>query len=188
MDNQAFWSRHKHPIRLFIVALSVTILSGGYLFFHQTQKIEKTASVNSPPDQNIIKKINKKTESKNKKPVTVTSTTQQKNIGQPQLVIPINEIKAEVIVDSQSYPASLMPESSVYDALFKLNAEKKIQVTFKSYSGLGYFVDEINGVKSDKLRGKYWIYYINGVKAQTGISTYIIKSGDVIIWKFESAE
>ena len=53
----------------------------------------------------------------------------------------------------------------------------------KEYPTLGFFVEGINGVKGEP--GKYWIYYVNGEKAQVGISKYIVKDGDIINWKQE---
>lgn len=58
----------------------------------------------------------------------------------------------------------------------------------KEYSGLGFFVEEINGVKNNTQEGRYWIYYINGKKAQVGISSYILKPNDIIMWKYEPDE
>jgi hypothetical protein len=70
----------------------------------------------------------------------------------------------------------------------QLQANKQITVEFKNYSGLGYFVNTINGIQSDTLSGTHWIYYINGIKAQIGISQYTLKSNDIITWKYESQE
>jgi hypothetical protein len=48
-------------------------------------------------------------------------------------------------------------------------------------------VEEIGGLKSDQQNGKYWIYYINGKSAKLGISTQIVKPGDLIEWKYGNA-
>jgi hypothetical protein len=50
-------------------------------------------------------------------------------------------------------------------------------------SGLGNFIDEINGIKGTK--GRYWIYYINNKKASVGVSKYFVKNGDIIKWSQE---
>ena len=97
-------------------------------------------------------------------------------------------LRASLVINGKSYPIALIGSSSVYDVMQSFNEVGKIKVDFKDYSGLGYFVDGIDGVKSDTLRAKYWIYYINGAKAQVGISNYQLKSGDIITWKYESAE
>ena len=66
----------------------------------------------------------------------------------------------------------------------KLKSEGEVSFSGKEYSSMGFFVEEINGVKNDNLAGKYWIYYINGQSAQVGISNYIIKPNDLIEWKY----
>jgi len=60
--------------------------------------------------------------------------------------------------------------------------EGKIDFKDKTYSGMGKLIEEINGISNGD---KYWIYYVNGQKANIGISNYKIKAGDVVSWKYE---
>jgi len=46
-------------------------------------------------------------------------------------------------------------------------------------------VNEVNEIQNTN--EKYWVYYINGEEAQTGISTYLIKPNDTIEWKYEES-
>lgn len=55
----------------------------------------------------------------------------------------------------------------------------------KQYASLGVFVDGIAGVVSDKSAGLYWIFYVNGKKANVGVSSYVLQPGDELSWKFE---
>ena len=73
-------------------------------------------------------------------------------------------------------------KESVYDFMFKLKKEGKIDFKDKTYSGMGKLIEEINGISNGD---KYWIYYVNGQKANIGISNYKIKAGDVVSWKYE---
>ncbi|MCX6751603.1 MAG: DUF4430 domain-containing protein [Candidatus Nomurabacteria bacterium] len=73
-------------------------------------------------------------------------------------------------------------EISVYDFMSKLRSEGKINFTEKNYIGMGEFIEEINGIKNGE---KNWIYYINGKKANIGVSNYKINEGDIISWKYE---
>jgi hypothetical protein len=97
-----------------------------------------------------------------------------------------NPIAATIKINDQQYELSLSEKSTVYDALQKLTMEKKITISMKEFSGLGYFVEEINGTKNDNQAGQYWIYYINGQSAKVGISSYILKNNDLITWKYEA--
>ena len=65
----------------------------------------------------------------------------------------------------------------------QLQNEGKIIFKEKNYLGMGKFVEEINGVKSNG--EKYWIYYVNNKKANIGISNYKINEGDIVSWKYE---
>jgi len=67
-----------------------------------------------------------------------------------------------------------------------IEAMKGAELNFKTknFSDLGEFVEEINGMKNDPHAGKYWMYFINGESAKLGISTQIVKPGDLIEWKY----
>jgi hypothetical protein len=67
------------------------------------------------------------------------------------------------------------------NALELLKASYQIQS--KEYSGLGEFVESINGITPDK--DQFWSFYVNGKQAAVGASAYITKNGDVIEWKLE---
>ena len=74
-------------------------------------------------------------------------------------------------------------ETGVYDFMTQLRREGKINFTDKTYIGMGKFIDSINGVKGNIKES--WIYYVNGKKAEVGVSNYIIKPGNVVSWKYE---
>ena len=65
----------------------------------------------------------------------------------------------------------------------ELQKEGKINFKDETYSGMGKFIEEINGVKNNGEQN--WIYYVNGKKAEIGISNYEIKAGDTVSWKYE---
>lgn len=67
------------------------------------------------------------------------------------------------------------------NALDLLKASHKVDV--KTYSGLGEFVDGIDGVKSDTQH--FWSFYVNGKQATVGAGSYTTKTSELIEWKFE---
>lgn len=67
------------------------------------------------------------------------------------------------------------------NALDLLKAGHEVEV--KVYSGIGEFVDGIDGLKSDAQH--FWSFYVNGKQATVGAGSYITKAADVIEWKFE---
>jgi len=76
-------------------------------------------------------------------------------------------------------------EKSVYDFMDTLRQEGKITFTEKNYTGMGKFIETINGIQSNG--DQNWIYYVNNQKAKVGVSNYKIKSGDVVSWKYEKS-
>jgi hypothetical protein len=78
---------------------------------------------------------------------------------------------------------SIAEPISVYDFMSQLQDEGKISFTEKNYTGMGKFIDSINGLKGSG--AKNWIYYVNGMEAEVGVSNYKINKGDILSWKYE---
>ena len=75
--------------------------------------------------------------------------------------------------------------TTVYDFMNTLQKEGKINFTEKNYTGMGKFIESINGVQNNS--NQSWIYYVNGTEAQVGVSNYKIKAGDIVSWKYEKS-
>lgn len=97
----------------------------------------------------------------------------------------IQTIKTFLEVNLVRHESEITGEVSVYDFMSKLRNEGKIYFTEKNYVGMGKLILSINGLKSNGDRT--WIYYVNGQKAQVGVSNYKINPGDVVSWKYEEA-
>ena len=85
-------------------------------------------------------------------------------------------------VSGTKYEDKIQGEISVYDFMKKLKEDKKINFEARNYAGMGEFIESINGVKNSD---KSWIYYVNGKKAEIGVSNYKIKSGDIVSFRYE---
>jgi len=92
-----------------------------------------------------------------------------------------------IYVESKKYEAELVEGDNVYDLMDNLKNQGALNFKTKKYGGMGYYVEEINGLKDSPLKGMFWIYYINDAPAKTGISNYFPKAGDVITWKYEES-
>jgi Domain of unknown function (DUF4430) len=84
-----------------------------------------------------------------------------------------------------SYQYKAEAPESVYDFMQKLQNESKIAFQEKTYAGMGKFIESINGIKNSG--DKNWIYYVNGEKANIGVSNYKINIGDIVSWKYEKS-
>ena len=194
----------KHWLALLFLTIALTVMVGAKFYdnnsvFQNTQEKSystdtgspdslleqqtKTPTSSLPSTNGIIKKNVTKNPSLDKQQaITVVTTTAS---DPPRTT---STIQATMELQGKSFPLSNGANSTVYDALLELASDKKITVEFKSFNGLGYFVESLNGQSSNKIKGQYWIFSINGVKSQVGISGYILKQDDVITWKYESAE
>ena len=76
---------------------------------------------------------------------------------------------------------------NLYDALKAATAKEGISMTSKEYPRMGYLVESIGGEKNGT-DGKYWQFLVNGKYANEGASSYRIKTGDVIEWKFSNEQ
>ena len=99
-----------------------------------------------------------------------------------------NLVKATLRVADKTYPVSLPQDSSVHDLMVKAQETSDFQFKGREFPGLGFFVQELNGLAENPRQGTFWIYYINGEKAKVGISAYTVKADDTISWKYEHEE
>ncbi|KKR79488.1 MAG: hypothetical protein UU24_C0007G0015 [Candidatus Nomurabacteria bacterium GW2011_GWA2_40_9] len=71
---------------------------------------------------------------------------------------------------------------TLYEVL-QMEENKDIIFYGKNYSGLGFFVTDIGTLHSGD--GKYLFYYINSKEASVGVSSYLLKDGDIIEWELK---
>lgn len=165
-------------IYILIVSLILLVFVVGAYLIHLS--VLRTPSVSSREEN--INTINKnllepsfiKTEvNREKEPQIETEPLSRKNI------------KITLNILDKSYELEVDDNSSVFEIMKELQIKKNsdFSFTYKEYSGMGVFINEINGIKGKS--GAYWIYYINGKEASVGVSNYILKDGDSILWKQE---
>lgn len=166
-----------------VYALSIVLIFLIYIIFSNLSFIgkDKIKTQNIPTPNSQVENIIKQN----------TSISLIENPSQPPLVQigvkPLSENNIQFVLNvlDKTYKANIKEGATLYDAMNNLQSVKENNFTFsgKEYSGLGYFVDEINGIKSGS--GKYWLYYVNGKEASVGASVYVLKEGDIISWKQE---
>ena len=95
-----------------------------------------------------------------------------------------NDIHVVLTASSSTYALSLPEHSSVYEAMNILASTTAFRFKAKYYQSLGYFIEEINGVKNSG--GFYWTLYVDGKYSAVGVSGYFLKDGDRVVWKYEN--
>lgn len=94
-----------------------------------------------------------------------------------------SNVKINFVVGTSSYSVLVPEGSTVYDAMNILASTTPFNFVAKNYSGLGYFIEEINGIKNSN--SMYWTLYVNGVYSTVGASEYVLLQGDEVEWKYE---
>lgn len=97
-------------------------------------------------------------------------------------------IEATLLVGEKTYALTLPAGSSAYDLMVKVQETSDFSFRGQEFPGLGFFIQEINGLEQNPRLGKYWIYYVNGKKAEVGISAYTVNDHDIILWRYEDEE
>lgn len=91
-------------------------------------------------------------------------------------------------VNNKRLETSMPANSTAYELMIKLRDENQLSFTAREFGGIGYFIEKIEGIENDTKEKKYWIYFVNGVKAKVGVSTYVLKTGDIVSWQYEKDE
>lgn len=91
---------------------------------------------------------------------------------------------ATLEINDLKYESEIIDQTTIYDFMHQLKTEGKISFEEKTYTGMGKFINKINNIKNEE---KNWVYYVNGKKANIGISNYKINPGDVVSWKYEDS-
>jgi len=101
---------------------------------------------------------------------------------------PTNEEGYTLLINDRQYNINLPVNKTAYDLMLALQARGDIYFKGKNSAGLGFFVEEINGVRNNSFKNKFWLYYINGKSASVGVSYYILKPKDLISWRYETPQ
>lgn len=77
--------------------------------------------------------------------------------------------------------------ANLFDAFKTATAREGIEMKSKEYPGAGYIVESVGGLKNGA-DGKYWQFWVNGQYSNVGASSYVIRPGDVVEWKFTNEQ
>ena len=101
----------------------------------------------------------------------------------------IRDWKREHFENTQNVPVLKFNSQPKFagETLYQEMSDEKnaghISFSGKEYQGLGFFVTDIGSLHEGN--GKYLFYYVNGVEASAGVSTFVPKVGDLIEWKLK---
>ncbi|MDD5590004.1 MAG: DUF4430 domain-containing protein [Candidatus Portnoybacteria bacterium] len=96
-----------------------------------------------------------------------------------------NQISVSLTAGEKKYLAKIDAGSSVFQLMEKLTQETDFRFKAQEFSGLGFFIEEINGTVNDARANKFWLFSVNGISSNTGVSQTKLKEGDEIKWEFK---
>ncbi len=111
-----------------------------------------------------------------------SSTAKQENkenLATFEFISPSNEKKLQI---------AIAENETVYQAMLRLKQEQGLSFEVKDYSGIGAFVESIDGLANNPKENQFWIYYLNGKVATMGISLTKVHYNDLITWRYENSK
>jgi hypothetical protein len=187
-----FLRHHKKAFIVFLFFLLVTAVSGLYLARPIGDKPGQPQTPSVVVQNQVV-------------PEPSTSTPKEKALTKATAAVPTASVIEKVATSSATsslpqatgqayilyvgkikYESAVPAKSTVYDLMLALEQRGDLNFKGQDWPGLGFFVEEINGVKN--AAGNYWFYYINGKSAAVGITSYVLKANDIINWQYEKSK
>jgi|AntRauTorckE6833_2_1112554.scaffolds.fasta_scaffold09857_2 hypothetical protein len=148
------------------------------------ENIEEKIEVANSQDENNKIEIDDYLEENISEEVGEQITREQ--VLENELDFEISYLNYDFILDSKQISGIFIEGDSLYDSLLKMKEKELIDFEDKNFSGLGSYIYSINGISENKREGEYWIYYVNGQKANIGVSNYLLNEKDEIRWQLEN--
>lgn len=167
------YNKRKEGILLILIALGL-LIGGAYVYSTKVPTLSSQIYSGIAPDNNEIPKSQDGNAQRANNEI-LQQVRDDKTIVQSK--------KALLKFADQTVEFSISNNTTVYDAMNSLMAEGKLSFEGKEYPGLGFFITSIGSLESGE--GKNLMYYINGKEASLGVSSYVVKEGDIIEWKLK---
>lgn len=174
----------KNLVIIFIFFLLITLASGLVVFLigeKERPVLSGQTEIINPSNEPVVVQEKPAEPVKSVPPQAAPGRTVPSKISSQ----PAEEkIQAVMLINGVEYRTTIKSGSSVYDFMSALKEQNQFDFKSSNYSGMGFFIEEINGVKNNSA-GKNWLYYVNGQPAQVGAAYYKLKNNDTIEWKYE---
>lgn len=108
---------------------------------------------------------------------SIAEQEKQENLVTFEFISPNSEKRFQI---------AIMENETVYQAMLRLKEKSGLVFEVKDYSGLGVFVESINGLTNNPKENQFWIYYLNNKTAITGVSLTKLHFNDLITWRYEN--
>ena len=80
-------------------------------------------------------------------------------------------------------------DENLFDVLQRVTQQNAVEFSYKDFGGdLGIFIESINNSSQQGSKTKWWQYWVNGEYSKVGVSSYQIKAGDDILFRFTDSQ
>jgi LysM repeat protein len=190
-----FVKTNKIAFTLFLFFMSLTLVSSFYfknnlrnedITVKAFESVTKSLPVATSSNQNLIEASKAKSQTKKETKLIENEDNSQVVIATTTPMVTGDTYK--LAVGDKYYEINLPANQTVYNLMMALKKRGDFDFSGKDSSGLGFFVESINGVKNNSFKNTFWFYYINGKSASVGISNYVLKPNNLISWKYEKPQ
>lgn len=160
------------------------VLIGDKAFLNRTSPTESTQNktddiVENSPQIDLPEKLKVQSPAKSAPDNTVIQPDNSSAVSSSD----DQKIKVSFTAGEFSRSFDIPADSTAYDLMTELASTTDFAFKSRYYSGLGYFVQEING--RPNAGGAYWTLYVNGKYSNVGASQYKLQPGDAVEWRYE---
>jgi len=175
----------KHTKKIIYVSFIVVLLIFcAKLFLPGNTYIENSKEIETIQIKHPAFEENNQELDKNKIGIPVEKNPVKKETVPGKEITPDKSTENITIITGEKTTNIAVPQNTTFfNALTEIQRTGTLVFSGKQYPGLGFFVTDIGPLHSGN--GKNLIYYVNGKEADVGVSTYILKNGDIIEWKLE---
>ncbi len=117
---------------------------------------------------------------------TSASTTTERSTVREDITNRIATVVIYSPTETITCSAPLLSAATAHQVMRQASEQCQFTYQGKNYAGLGFFVEKLGAVASNKTAGQFWIYSVNGAKATLGVSQQIVQPGDTITWTYEA--
>lgn len=83
------------------------------------------------------------------------------------------------------YDVEINRGETLFEVIKRVTEQNGVEFSYKDFGGeLGIFIESINNSSLQESKTKWWQYWVNEEYSQMGVSSYQVKAGDIIVFRF----
>ena len=150
-----FTKKHKHHLWIWLVLVILAGVSGWMIFSNQETSVIQETQIETKTEQELVEKKQKPIEKQEELVEEVLEPVEE--LMEEEESTELDGTQASLLIDEKEYHITVPDKSSVYDFMSILTKDAGFKFQAKEYSGLGFFITQINGIENDPLNNEYLV-------------------------------